>query len=287
MYVPLYTARGVLTAPLRKDGRILSVDSALHNLLVGLNDNYTYLKLEGEAGVEIVKAYGVETGVYLKRAQDSTEALEFNIGDTVGYTLTAAEIADSVPAIPLTLQVTGGLRRIVDIEYIPLKWTAFGATEFVGAYPDLVIGRDEEAYGCCDGNNEPARLPAEPFYLTSRPYPIEVIEGWTASFSPVRGTIRGTNFDLWQSQFSWQSGILRQILKAYDNYPPENWQATFSWQSGTLRQILKSYNDYPPEYWQAQFSWRSGTLRQILISYTNYPPESWQSQFSWVSGTLV
>jgi hypothetical protein len=287
MYVPLYTAKGVLTAPLRKDGRVLSVDAVLHGQLTAIAGSHTYLKLTGEAGVEIVKAYGTSVGAYVQRGVDNTEALEFNAGDTVEYTLTVAEIEDLVPAIPLTLDVTGGLRRIVDIEYIPLNWIAFGATEFVGEYPDLTIGRDEEAYGCCDGNNEPARVPAEPFYLTSRPYPIEVIEGWTATFSPLRGATRGTNFDLWSAQFSWRSGELRQILRAYVHPPQDFWQAQFSWQSGTLRQILRTYTAPPEDFWQASFSWQSGTLRQILITYSNYPPEAWQAQFSWVSGTLI
>ena len=283
----LYNIRGILTVPLRKKDTILRTDAAVY---VGL-----YVKLQGKAGVEVVKVLWVDdTGVVVEREQDNTEALEFNVGDTVEYVLTAAEIVAQQPSV--TIAVDGALEYSDGkLSYQTVTWDELGATQYVGSYTNLIIGRDEQAYGCCDGNNSPAPLRPVPFYLTSRPYPVEVIEGWTSTASWVKARDFGVNVDNWSSEASWVSGTLRTILNFYGLPPTDFWTSDASWVSGTLRTILRTYvppsnsnpGDTRGDMWTSDGSWVTGTLKAILVIYSNYPPDTWTADASWVSGTLT
>lgn len=289
MYVPLYNATGALTAPLRKDRYVLSVDTELRNILAGMGEgNHTYLQLKGEAGVEIVKVWGVDSsGVHIIRGIDYTEALPFNVGDLVSYTLTAAEIQDRYVLPTLAVYAAEALELIDGvITYPELTLAPYGASEIVGSKDGIEIGRREGAYGCCDGDNAPFPIQQTPFYLTTPPYAVLIIEGWQSVTSWVKAVERGLNIDHWQADASWVSSVLRDILKNYDQPPVDFWQAEASWVSSVLREILKNYDQPPVDFWQADASWVSGTLKEILIVYSNYPPDNWQADASWVSGSL-
>lgn len=285
MFVPLYSATGTLTSPLRKAGSVFSVTEPLSTALHGLGNDYTYVRITGKAGVEIVKVRSSDLyGIYIDRGIDYTEPLNFNVGDRVDYTLTAAEILDSIPQVDLDLSIGGALvLNGAKLTYTLPVLSVVGASEIRGDYPNIEIGRTENAYGCCDGTNEPETIPLRPFYLTSQPYPSELIECLTFTGDILGGTTRKQPHDELTFDGSiLENGTLRTILQQLPTQPFE--AVTFDGSvgfpvaggdpnGGTLIQILKSL---PPQPFEAvTFTGDilpvGGVLTKILQSYTYWP----------------
>lgn len=125
-------------------------------------------------------------------------------------------------------------------------------------------------------------------YLTSRPYPVEAIEG-IASTSPQmpagRSSIWYTSVEAVSSEVSIIEGILRSILVEYD-IPPEGIDSTVDIVSGILDTILVTY-DISPEGINSTVDISAGTLVNKFLIYDNWPPEGINSSVSIISGTLV
>ena len=138
----------------------------------------------------------------------------------------------------------------------------------------------------------PDGVPAEdiyiPFFLTTTPYPLNVVESIESGIEVVDGftltpDIVGINFSLGLS-----SGTLRALLQKYENALPEGIDHSFTFLSGTLRDILVEYTDALPEGIDSSFAILSGgTLRIIIVFYTNWPAEGIESGLGLLSGTLA
>lgn len=134
----------------------------------------------------------------------------------------------------------------------------------------------------------PGVPPEEPsFFLTSRPYPIVVIQDMVSYALPVAGRVDEMISEALDSVSSLLGGTLDVPLITYDDWPPEALDSTSSITSGTLRVALILYDDWPFEALDSDSSIQSGTLRVALITYSNWPAEALDSTSSIISGTLV
>lgn len=281
----MFNATGVLTAPLRRDSRTLSVDSVLRAMLIVGQ----YLRIRGDSGTEIIKVVGIDTRhILIERAKDNTEALQFRSGDLVDYILTAAEISDSY-SVSLTLFNSGAIETVDGVvQYTEPNIAVLGASEVIGENSRIVIGRKEEAYGCCDGNNEPAPVPAVPFYLTSQLYPIEAIEelyialdgvsGRLTSSQPPESTLLAIELLL---------GTLRTLLKSHAQWPEDFVVTSIEVIEGTLRVLLRTQSQPNEDRLISNIETVSGILKVGLISHTQPVDDKLQFSISVVSGSLV
>lgn len=143
------------------------------------------------------------------------------------------------------------------------------------------------AYQAVLPNGVPADDIFVPFPLTSKPYPLNTIDG-IESGSIVDGLISWQVIpEAFDSFFDIVSGTLRSPLITYDDWPPEAFDHTSDIVSGTLRTVLITYSDWPPEAVDHAASIQAGTLRAALIAYTYYAPEAVDHSCSIIGGSLV
>lgn len=128
----------------------------------------------------------------------------------------------------------------------------------------------------------------EGFFLTSRPYPIEVIEAMDSGFvsieTPPSYSLLAEAFD---SSFESVTGSLNSIFSSYDNYAPEAMDSSFESVVGTLGAPLVNYENYAPEALDSSVVSVAGSLDVVLLTYSNYDPEGMDSTFVEVTGTLT
>lgn len=135
-----------------------------------------------------------------------------------------------------------------------------------------------------------AGVPPPRFYLTTPPYPVQVIEELAAnSTDPQAGFVPSaeTGEEL-TSSAAPVSGVLSDILKRY-TIPPEAITSSAAPVSGDLRDILQRYT-VPPEFIESWGGPVSGALADMLVRYENWPlgvaTESLSSTGGPVSGVL-
>lgn len=124
------------------------------------------------------------------------------------------------------------------------------------------------------------------FYFTSRPYPLESIDGLASGFMPVQGYWIQIPLDGILDAFTPVEGTLRDLVLSYTILPEGIESSGFEPLEGTLRNIVLSYTILPEGITSA-FDPLSGTLVNIVITYSNYPPEGILSSFTPLGGTLV
>lgn len=178
----LYNARGVLLAPLLGAAKTIQLDAQLYDLLNTLAQfDWTYLAVTDGRQVEIVKVVWVDHQIHIERGVDFTQPLDFDTGAEVYYTLTRQEILESYSS-PLQLFYGDAITvQGTVVTYPEITFEIFGAGVLVGEDGKYVIGRKENAYGCCNGNNLPAPIVPPYIYITSRPYPIEDSDAYSAT----------------------------------------------------------------------------------------------------------
>lgn len=119
--------------------------------------------------------------------------------------------------------------------------------------------------------------------LSSRPYPIDILEALQSSAIATRGLILPLTLDGMDSSMLAVEGELRSILQQYTS-PPEGIDSSMIQISGELRTILKTYVS-PPEGIDSSMVVLTGNLDTVLISYT-CPLEGIDSSMMAVSGVL-
>ena len=166
-------ARGTLSAPLSKSARTVQFNADLEALLVNLLEgDWTYLLVRNDFGGSEVIKLAVELGqrvVY--RAQDYTCATAFQQGDTVEYVFTTEHALVELPKFQLYVTGAATLEEYT-IGYKLPSFEHVGSAEVVASGDDIILGRNSQAYGCCDGAGAGAVSIEEPYiYLTSGYYP--------------------------------------------------------------------------------------------------------------------
>lgn len=240
------------------------VVSDIPTIVAGPFDWY-YLFIESDCAIEVVKVLGRSgSTLYVARGQDYAEAVAFPAGSKVYYGLTKAEILDATAQAGSLKIFTDQVLYYKDnvIGYGPLSIQFKGANYLIGgSSPEISIGRQENAYGCCNGSDVAAPIPSPFIYLTSQMYPYEVVEGIQTD--------------------STLAGELRQLLHEYD-WPVEAITTTFAL-AGELRDAIQEY-EWQPEAIATDWS-LVGELRTLLLLY-EWRPEAVET-FATLTGSLA
>lgn len=131
------------------------------------------------------------------------------------------------------------------------------------------------------------RVIARELFLTSIPYPIEVIEELNAFGFIVREFPMPVVIEAIDSSAGILSGDLRAILQTYTNWPVEGIDASASILSGDIQTVLQMYTNWPAEGIDASSAILSGSIAVALQTYTNWPAEGIDSSASILSGSLT
>lgn len=128
------------------------------------------------------------------------------------------------------------------------------------------------------------------FFLTTQPYPIEVLETMQSVHLTVGGYRTFKDEETFKSATSILSGDLVVRLKSHIQ-PLEEFKSQTSILSGTLVTRLRSHTQ-PYEEVESESTILSGTMERILVSYPHWPlraavEESMQSAAMILSGTLT
>lgn len=160
MYKALYIPDTVLAATLEYGSALLRVPVAVYTAAVAklAPGDWTYLRVSYKSTTEIVKVIGriAPDTLIVTRHVDGTDESYFPIGAVLGYAPTVAGAVDAY-VVPVPTLVAGGAISVVaeTIEYPNLNLDVSLGLQPVGSGASLIIGRNEQAYGCCHDNNTP------------------------------------------------------------------------------------------------------------------------------------
>jgi hypothetical protein len=129
-------------------------------------------------------------------------------------------------------------------------------------------------------------LPPPPRYLTSWPYPIEVIEEMKAPLRERFGWLWYTNVEPMKTDFQFLTGSLATALVTYTNWPHEDMKVDFAAQGGALFDALTSYN-YGTEPIKVAFDTLGGSIATTLVVYNLWPHEDLKADLAPLGGTLA
>lgn len=203
----LYLANGYLLSPLDRTSDDIAVDASIATLLqakLGMGD-HCYLTLVYRDKLEVIKVRKDYSGFRVDRAQDGTCRQGFPTNTTIKYTLTGAEIADSVDIGVWSIYASGyGMATVVGgngswaVGLDTIHADTVGGLDARTEGNELVISDKTGMFGCCDGGITGAPfIPGPFFYLTSQLYPQEVVEIMTPQPKDRDGnSIPPINFDL-------------------------------------------------------------------------------------------
>lgn len=176
----------------------------------------TYLELRYGASVEVVKLIDKRNGLLVVlRARDYTEACAFPAGTAVTQVLTEEGIRKQITKGPqLKLYFGGGTFGSHNhIGYYSLDIKYEGVNYSIGSGAEISIGREENAYGCCDGDAE-ARKGFRYTYYTSKLYPYDFKDGFTAGAS-----FTASMKDAWK-RLDYLSGVYNPLTGELERTEP-------------------------------------------------------------------
>ena len=231
-------ARGTLSAPLSKSARTVQFNADLEALLVNLLEgDWTYLLVRNDFGGSEVIKLAVELGqrvVY--RAQDYTCATAFQQGDTVEYVFTTEHALVELPKFQLYVTGAATLEEYT-IGYKLPSFEHVGSAEVVASGDDIILGRNSQAYGCCDGGGAGAVSIEEPhIYLTSRMYPFFVMEpGITGSMRFIASTLWDMQIDSFESLgVVFYEASMWGSIKSHEQPPEDAITGNFQFFEGSM-----------------------------------------------------
>lgn len=141
--------------------------------------------------------------------------------------------------------------------------------------PDGSVLLDADPYECYCGF----------LLLTSRPYPIELIEAIDSTGELVREGAGYGYVEALDVTGALVGGTLREPLITYGY--TEALDSSGDVSSGELRDAIHRYENYPPEAIDSACGVQSGTLEVKLVRYQNYPIEALDSAGEVIGGTLI
>ncbi|MBT9158793.1 MAG: hypothetical protein DDT26_00040 [Dehalococcoidia bacterium] len=124
-------------------------------------------------------------------------------------------------------------------------------------------------------------------YLTTPPYPIEIIEDLGSNATLLRGQLIEQPFDELVGNATLRGGQLRNPMVQYTNWPPEELASNAVLASGTLTTPLRSYTNWPPEELAGNAAITGGTIANVLIVYGRYQPEELSGNATLTGGSLT
>jgi hypothetical protein len=135
--------------------------------------------------------------------------------------------------------------------------------------------------------SEGIRPPIIATFLTSRPYPVDVIESFDTAAIPIFGQIYQRTLEGIDASAVIVSGELVRVLVQYTDWPFEGIDAAAVIISGDLYSNLVVYNKGLPEGIDCAALIATGDLFNSLITYTTGLPEGIDTSAEIVSGSLV
>lgn len=123
--------------------------------------------------------------------------------------------------------------------------------------------------------------------LTSRPYPVDVIDGLLSTSPPFSGRLSESITESLTPSLIAIGGTLVVLMRSYVDWPPEGLIPGLSVISGTLAAPIRSYVDWPPEGLNVSLGVQGGSVVVILIQYANWPPEGLLPTLDVLSGSLI
>lgn len=223
----LYLANGQLTEPLEANSEDIAVDATLAamlaaNLAVG---DHCFLTLKNKDKLEVIKVRRDYSGYQADRGQDDTRKVGFPAGSKIVYTLTMAEILDSMALIPWHINadgtgfayVTGGMGTWV-IGAPQIHADTLGGISARAEDNTLYIFDHIGMFGCCDGSLTGApHIPGPIFYLTSMIYGYEGFDIMTPQPKDQNGNpIPPLNFDSLPPWFLLTQPFINELYFAHD-----------------------------------------------------------------------
>jgi hypothetical protein len=133
----------------------------------------------------------------------------------------------------------------------------------------LVVARNMHEFGLVAGGEDTPPNPTE-VLATSNIYPIEVVEGLDMDFVLTDALQITRDLGELDMGLALQSGSLRQLLRSYDEYEPEELDIDLVLLDGTLRVVFKS-TDMGDEGLDMDFILTDGVLRDALVQNAMLP----------------
>jgi hypothetical protein len=121
-------------------------------------------------------------------------------------------------------------------------------------------------------------------FLTSRPYPLEFIDGFEAEGTAVKGRIFPAIVEGYEATATPVSGSLQTVLEAF-TYETEGYEAVATPVGGNIRVAIKSFT-YETEGYEATAEPQGGTLRTALVQHT-YETEGYEATATPIGGNLT
>lgn len=224
-----------------------------------------------------------------------------DIGDTGGPTTLQGDVNDSNQGVStLTSWSSGtatlGLGSIPQVRSHGDIGEVYGQGEgpigqvvWQVVAPALATGVTTAPHGSGDVT-DPYAWEDAVFYLTSQPYPLQVIEQIAARAAIVGGLFYNALYSYSESIASTvgiTGGALTTNLITYSNWPAESIASSSAVTGGTLQLALIVYSNWPAESIAASAAIVGGTLPLSLIVYSNWPAESIASTAGVTGGTLI
>lgn len=123
--------------------------------------------------------------------------------------------------------------------------------------------------------------------LTSRPYPLEVLDAMTQAADALGEGVHPWWLDEMENGLAPLGGTLATPLVVYDQWPPEEMEQELTPLGGTLAEPLVVYDQWPPEEMENDLTPLGGTLVVALIEYEGYVPEEMENELTPLGGTLT
>lgn len=144
-----------------------------------------------------------------------------------------------------------------------------------------------DAYQAVLPNGVPAEDLYLPFYYTSRPYPLETLEGVTPGITFPTGFLVTPDLGELVVAIAIQNAELYDNLESYVNGLPEGINCALSLQSGTLVVVLITYSNWPWEGVNVGLALQAGSLVNQLVTYPNWPAEGVEVGLTIQSGSIT
>lgn len=293
MFKPLPGFLSELSASVNTFTRSLHIpplDAATVASALGLGD-WTYLTLEGPCMAEVVRVTGVVADVLaVDRAAAGTDRRAFDVGSHVRHTFTYAEAVDRVSSAlaEIGLVITGDAAVTVDqtgqtfhVSAPTIAISPDCTAQILGTGDKLQVAKIVEAYGCCD-----VKLPQLPpfVYLTSRPYPVDVVEALSSTGKVLSSLVMFVPRDALSSEGAIVEASLRNVLHVYIMVD-EALDSIGAIVEANLRNVLHQYTMID-EALDSVGMLIDGELRRVLIAYV-MQDEALDSSAALLSGSLV
>lgn len=134
---------------------------------------------------------------------------------------------------------------------------------------------------------DPTGMPPIECWVTSKPYPLQVIESMASSIDFPDARFQPSLIEEMASHVDDFTAILKDVILGYDNYIPESMESEIEFVDGEMITVaFLSYDNYPPESMESDIEFVDGSMEISVVFYDRYVPESVSSSVEFIEGTM-